>query len=193
MSTSVTRSIVMPQAVLPRFTFAAAAVLLCWAIAGCGGSSDPATGQASTSQPLDVTLVLAEMPEGEISSPTDIKEMDGEQASVILGGRIDAGQADPFQPGELSFMVSQLPDEGHGEGDPDHADNCPFCKRKLENAPRAIIQFKGADGKVLAGDSRETLALSKGDVVYVTGSATFDPAVNTVMVNATGVFRKPTH
>ncbi|WP_182868305.1 hypothetical protein [Stieleria mannarensis] len=170
-------------------------VLICVLATGCGDAPDPVSQDTTmtSSQPAQATetsLVLAEMPEGEISTPTEVMESGQQAVSVILGGRIDAGDADPFQPGQLSFMISQLPDEGHGEGDPDHADNCPFCKRKLENAPRAIVQFKGSDGNVLEGDSRQRLALEKGDIVYVTGMAQYNPAVNTVMVNATGVFRK---
>ncbi|QDV81979.1 hypothetical protein [Planctomycetes bacterium TBK1r] len=183
---------------MARFLCGTALLLTCWTLAGCSGSSDSSFENASSTSlgptpTQDVSFVLTEMPDGEVSTPTEIKEAGSDEVSVVLGGRIDAGAADPFQPGQLAFMISQLPDEGHGEGDPEHADNCPFCKRKLENAPRAIVQFKGPDGGILEGDARQTLALEKGDVVYVTGMAQYNPAVNTVMVNATGVFRKSAH
>ena len=170
----------------------AAAVLLCLIAVGCDRSQEdfetaplPAAEQTSTA-----SLVLDSMPEGQVMTPTEIEELGSGETSVILAGRIDAGEVDPFQPGELSFMISQLPDEGHGADDPEHADNCPFCARRLANAPRAIIQFRGPDGNVLSGDARQVLSLEKGDVVYVTGMAQYNPAVNTVLVNATGVFRK---
>ncbi|MDV6029563.1 MAG: hypothetical protein F9B45_05545 [Phycisphaera sp. RhM] len=183
---------------MARYLCGTALLLTCWTLAGCGGGSDSSFENASSTSlgptpTQDVSFVLTEMPDGEVSTPTEIKEAGTDAVSVVLGGRIDAGAADPFQPGQLAFMISQLPDEGHGEGDPEHADNCPFCKRKLENAPRAIVQFKGPDGGILEGDARQTLALEKGDVVYVTGMAQYNPAVNTVMVNATGVFRKSAH
>ena len=174
---------------------------------GCGGSSSPEGEPTSEVQPggSDVAdgqgafgtggsgsgLVLGEMPTGDVVTPTDIKELGEGDMSVVLAGRIDAGSMEPFQPGEVAFMISQLPDEGHAADDPDHADNCPFCKRKLENAPKAIVQFRDANGNVMAGDARQILSVDKGDVVYVTGTASYNSAVNTVMVNATGVYRQP--
>jgi len=135
-------------------------------------------------------LLLDEKPDGDVKTPTDVKELEGETVQTVVAGRIDAGDLDPFQPGELSFVISQLPDADHAAGDPDHADNCPFCKRKLKNAPKAIVQFLGDDGSVLGGDARQTLGLEQGDVVYVTGMATYDATVNTVMIDATGVYRR---
>lgn len=164
-------------------------------LAGCGSSPTENSGQfnASDQSVVDVnfaSLVLKEMPQGDVSTPTEIMELGGEETSVVLAGRIDAGSMDPFQPGEMTFMISQLPDEAHAEGDPEHADNCPFCKHKLEKAPKAIIQFLGADGNVLAGDAQQSLSLQKGDVVYVAGTAQYNPTLNTVMVNAKGIFRQ---
>lgn len=178
----------------PVFPVTISSLLMVGMIVGCGSESNSVTSLSGGGSPLSngeiQSLVLAAMPEGEVTTPTDIKELEGEAKSTVLAGRIDAGDMDPFQPGEISFMISQLSDEGHGEGDPEHADNCPFCKRKLANAPKAIVQFRGADGNVLTGDARQTLSLEKGDVVYVTGTAQYNSAVHTVMVDATGLFKR---
>ncbi len=176
-----------------RFLLALIAAI---ALTGCSGETElthVSFGDPDPSAPVQpmVNRVLAEMPGGEIVTPTQVKVLAGETASVVIAGRIDAGSVDPFQPGEMTFMISQLPDEGHAADDPEHADNCPFCKRELANAPKAIVQFRGADGNVLPGDARKELSVEKGDVVYVTGTAQYNAAVNTVMVDATGVFRKP--
>ena len=149
---------------------------------GCGDQSQPESL-------LDQSLVLDQMPEGEVLTPTAIMQRGGDWESTLLGGRIDAGGESAFQPNELTFMVSQLPDAAHAEGDPDHADNCPFCKRELEKAPKAIVQFFDDSGNVRTGDPRAVLGLSQGDRVYITGTAHFDEALNTVMVKATGVYR----
>ncbi|MCA9138903.1 MAG: hypothetical protein KDB00_19160 [Planctomycetales bacterium] len=163
-------------------------------LVGCNGqSSTDSTASDPIANVVDVdfaSLVLGQMPEGDVSTPTEIMELGGKAAPAIVAGRIDAGDVDPFQPGEMTFMISQLPDEDHAGDDPDHADNCPFCKHKLESAPKAIVQFCGPDGSVLAGDAQRSLSLEKGDIVYVTGTAQYNPAINTVMVNATGIFRK---
>jgi hypothetical protein len=154
-------------------------------LVGCNSSPESsAPGAAATD-----TFVLAERPAERALTPTQVMERGGEPAATVLAGRIDAGDMDPFQSGQLAFMVSQLPDRDHAGGDPDHADNCPFCKRKLENAPKAIVQFRDASGEVLPGDARQGLGLGSGDVVYVTGSAWYDESVDSVMVDATGVYR----
>ncbi|KAA5546066.1 hypothetical protein FYK55_03965 [Roseiconus nitratireducens] len=161
---------------------------------GCESATEQGAGELGGSVTRQATrpeLLLAEMPEDAAQSPTDVKDAGEASQSVVLAGRIDAGDLDPFQPAQVAFVVTQLPDEGHGEGDPNHADNCPFCKRKLKNAPKAIVQFRDADGNVLAGDARQVLGVRKGDVVYVTGTAQYDAAVDSVMVDASGVYRSP--
>jgi len=161
------------------------------ALLGCEAGVDTVDviPSANTDGADAASMVLSEKPEGDVISPTDVMELNGEVTTSVLAGRIDAGDLDPFQSREVAFMVSQLPDEGHGADDPNHADNCPFCKRKLKNAPKAIVQFRGDDGEVLKGDPRVTLGLKKGDIVYVTGTSTFNADVNTVMVSADGVYR----
>ncbi|MEO1617875.1 MAG: hypothetical protein AAFV88_18625 [Planctomycetota bacterium] len=134
-------------------------------------------------------LVLDQMPDGEVLTPTGIKESEGETVSGLIAGRIDAGEMNPFQDGQLAFLISELPEEGHD--DPDHEDNCPFCKRRLENAPKALVQFKNEQGEILRGDARTALGIDEGDVVIVSGQAEFDAAVNTVLIDAAGVYRKP--
>ncbi|MEO1525965.1 MAG: hypothetical protein AAFX06_11055 [Planctomycetota bacterium] len=172
---------------------AAAAVLL----VGCSAEVTPTptttatnTSSKPAAQPVSAevkALRLDAMPEGDVHSPTDIKDAEGEAVEGILAGRIANGDADPFRPGQLFFMLSQLPDEGHSD-DPDHADNCPFCARKLKNAPKAMVTFVGEDGIAITGDAQQGLGLSEGDVVYVLGSAEYNSDVNTVLVQASGIF-----
>lgn len=114
-----------------------------------------------------------------------------EFSEILLAGRIDAGDNDPFQAGEASFLISQLPDEGHAADDPDHADNCPFCKRELAKAPKALIRFAGSDGKTLLVQADELFGIKKGDIVVIRGTAVYDKSVHTVMVEASGIFRRP--
>ena len=102
-------------------------------------------------------------------TPTEIKESVSEPTLVAVAGRIDAGEFEPFEDGVASFMISQLPDAAHAESDPDHADNCPFCKRKLKNAPKAIVRVLDEGGEVVPVDARKLLGLAKGDVVVVEG------------------------
>lgn len=135
-------------------------------------------------------FLLAKMPEGDVFTPTKVKELGGETVSTVLAGRIQAGDVDPFQPDQVAFLISEVPDLKFAD-DPDHVDNCPFCKRALAKAPKAIVRFRGKDGEILSGDARAILGLSKGDVVYVTGTAHFNDAINTVIMEATSLYRLP--
>ncbi len=146
-------------------------------------------------------MMMAEEPDGALT-PTDVMEQLVQQASdqsadlteqtaqVVLAGRIHAGDIDPFQEGQATFMLTQLPDEGHGADDPDHADNCPFCKKRLERAPKVIVQFKDAQGKVIATDAKELFGVAKGDAVVVRGTAHYQEAINTLDLDATAIFKR---
>jgi hypothetical protein len=87
---------------------------------------------------------------------------------VILIGRVFANGLSPFDPGKATFVLSELPEEGHSD-DPDHADNCPFCKRKAAQAPKALVQFVDDKGDVLAVDAKKLFDLKEKDVVVVRG------------------------
>ncbi|MCC9601712.1 hypothetical protein LOC67_14225 [Stieleria sp. JC731] len=169
---------------------AACLTLVTFSLVGCNESSPKAESGQSRSEASMPELVLSSAPDGDVQTPTEIKDAALESTEVIIAGKIDAGDSDPFQPNQVAFMISQLPDEDHTGGDPDHADNCPFCKRTLANAPKAIIQFRDADGNVLSGDARQALGLMKGDVVVVAGTATFNADIDSVMVDASSLYRK---
>ena len=90
--------------------------------------------------------------------------------SVVIVGRIFAGDMEPWDTGKASFLIAELPDEGHGEGH--DADNCPFCKRKAAKAPTAIVQFVDSAGQVIPIDARKLFGVDKKDVVVIRGQAT---------------------
>ncbi|WP_149753003.1 hypothetical protein [Rubripirellula obstinata] len=162
-------------------------------LAGC--SSEPSLTAEQTK--LRDQFLSSQPIEGKVQTPTDIKEtadLPPDQIPpdepVVIAGRIDAGDFEPFSKGEATFVMSQLPDEGHGEDDPDHADNCPFCKRTLQNAPKVLVRFQGSDGEIIPTGADELFGLAKDDVVVVKGDATFDSAVGTITVNATKIHRQ---
>ncbi len=107
----------------------------------------------------------------------------GKPATVLLAGRIDAGDSPAFSPRESVFILSELPEEGHGD-DPDHSDNCPFCKRRLKNAPKAIVQIQDQYGELLSVSADVLLGLKQGDIVLVSGIARYDETLKTVFVQA---------
>lgn len=176
-------------------------------VAACNSQSVP---EASDDYSQLRDQFLAQQPlEGKVLSPADIKDIaagddaslppgmdpippiDTTKATTLITGRIDAGEFAAFSKGEASFVLSQLPDEGHGEGDPDHADNCPFCKRKLANAPKAIVRLSDEEQSLIPVSADELLGISEDDVVVVQGPARYDETLNSVLVDATKVYLQP--
>jgi hypothetical protein len=58
----------------------------------------------------------------------------------------------------------------------------------LKNAPKAVVRILDDSGEVLTVDARQLLGIAKGDVVVVRGSATYLEPVNTVQIDAEGIF-----
>lgn len=110
--------------------------------------------------------------------------------TLVLAGKIDAGEFDPFDKDKAVFMLSELPDPNHASGDPEHADNCPFCKRRAAMAPKALVHLEDATGKVIASDARELLGLEAGDTIVVEGSASYDAKTNILAIHATQIFKR---
>ncbi|MCG8650382.1 MAG: hypothetical protein MI861_11155, partial [Pirellulales bacterium] len=141
-------------------------------IAALGCDTKQAATNSGSPQSGGGKYVLKSEP-ADPQTPTDIKESVTKPTLIAVAGRIDAGDIEPFQDGVASFMISQLPDASHAEGDPEHADNCPFCKRKLKNAPKVVVRILDDGGKVMPVDARQLLGVAKGDVVVVQGMATY--------------------
>ncbi len=139
-------------------------------LVGCTGESlDPATMSlrdkfmltTQPAEPLSLTAVAEQL----TASPTP-----AEPQEVIAIGRIYAGELEPWEAGKASFVLSELPAEGHGEGH--DADNCPFCKRRAERAPTAVVRFLDDQHQTLAVDARKLLGVEKGQTVVVQGTVT---------------------
>jgi hypothetical protein len=112
-------------------------------------------------------LLLTSEPEAKSLSEVVEKLEAGE--TLAIQGRIFANGLSPWDPGKATFVLSELPAEGHSD-DPDHADNCPFCKRKAAMAPKAMVQFVDKEGSVLPVDARKLFDLKEKDVVVVQGT-----------------------
>lgn len=106
---------------------------------------------------------------------------------VVLVGRIGAGAGEPFETGKALFVVSEYDPDAHADGPGHDADDCPFCKRKAAQAPKAIVQIVDDQGRVVATDARQLLGLKKGQVVVVRGRAAFDRDADSLVVTADGL------
>lgn len=102
-------------------------------------------------------------------------------SEVVVVGRIFAGDMQPFEAGKAAFVLTELPEEGHGAGhDPD---TCPFCKRRAAKQPSAIVRFLDESGQPIPLDARKLLGLNPKDVVVIRGTAT-PGQMNTILIDA---------
>lgn len=129
------------------------------------GPADPSTAEPNTDDTAIATAAAAE--------------------PVVVIGRIYAGDLEPWDAGKASFLLAELPAEGHGEGH--DADNCPFCKRRAAQAPTAIVQFLDDHGQLIAHDARQLFDLKKNDVVTVRGQA-IRGELNSLVLTADAIF-----
>ena len=168
-------------------------LLLVAPLVGCSDDDTKSTIDAalddSTVMLERARLALTAEPADPVT-PTEAKDLAAEPTEIVLAGKIDAGEFTPFQAGQAPLMLSELPDEDHAAGDPEHAENCKFCARRLANAPKVIVTFNDADGNLLEIGAKELFALEKGDSVVVTGTAQFQEATGTVTIDASGLYKR---
>ncbi len=142
----------------------APSLILC---VGCGAeNAEVAKSRAQwlvDQKPTDVKTIAeaAELSKTQSDQVTD----------VVITGRISAGDFDPFEKGKATFIMSEIiSDPSHPEEAGHDADNCPFCKRKAEKAPKAYVQFKTSGDQVAPIDAQQLFGIKKNDVVYVKGN-----------------------
>lgn len=154
-------------------------------LVGCQETADPYSeirGELISMSPPPDAGTIVEAVET-LTAPASPDEMTDQ---VTIRGRIDAGDLDPFEPGRAAFIVSEIiVDPNGGEGhDPS---TCPFCKRRAENAPKAHVILVDDSGKPVEFRADRVLGASKGDVVQVAGTASYDESLNTLTVTASKI------
>lgn len=113
-------------------------------------------------------MVLDPAMPAKASSLEQLLEQDG-LGEVTLVGRIYGGKLEPFDRENASFTITILPDLGHSHDDPG---DCPFCKRRAENAPFAVVEIRDNSGNLIKTPADKLLDLAKNQDVVVRGTAT---------------------
>ena len=174
------------------------AVSALFTVIGCEGSNRASTDQnpAGANQAATSSeYLLEEKPATMVSLSEAATELQAETKTgtktMTLVGRIDAGEFPAFEADSATFMLSELLADGHGADDPDHEDNCPFCKRRAANAPKAIVQIVDGEGELIPTSARELLGLKEGDRIIATGDASFNESVNAITVKCRQVYTGP--
>jgi hypothetical protein len=151
-------------------------------VLGCetGPDVDPAT------LALREKYVLSTEPADAVSLAKAKTEV-AEHPSIVVKGKIGG----TFETGKASFMISELPQPGEAHNHaPGEEDNCPFCKHRAANAPKAIVQFVNEKEEILPIDARELLGVDKDQVVTIKGEAKLD-SLETLVITASGVYLEP--
>ena len=135
-------------------------------------------------------LVLQKEPAGAIT-PTAAKAAVAKAPKrIVIAGRIAGSKGmDPFVKGKASFAMLQLPD-AHASQPGHNADDCPFCKKRLAQAPMVAVQFVGTDNKELPIDARDLFGVKDGEVVVIRGVASFNAklALPIIQLQADGIY-----
>ena len=169
------------RTILPTITMAGrllAVASLC--VAGC-----------STEDPRFKSLREQYLLAAEPTEPTTIADATtgvAEDSRVEFVGRVAANEFEAFTPGQASFLVTEILSDDHGHGSDHDADNCPFCKRRAANAPRAAVQLVDAAGATIEVDARELLGIQPGDTVVVQGTGELNAKLEMLFVDADGIY-----
>lgn len=159
------------------------------AAAGIGVLGIQAFGQGDAAA-LRAKLVMPDEPVDPLT-PTAAKETltakDAPKGAqkLVIAGRIGAKGMEPFLENKASFVLQEIPADGHAAKAGHDTDNCPFCKKRSANAPMVAVQFVGADGKPLPVDARKLFGIQKGQEVVVSGTAVFDPKLAIPVIQLT--------
>ncbi len=112
-----------------------------------------------------------------------------EDRDVTIAGRINAGKSDPFEKGKATLIMGELPEPGH-----DHApdDDCPFCRRKLEESQHCLVRFLDESGNILPYGAQELFGVQNGQDVVVVGKASMLADIGILQLDASQIYIRPT-
>ena len=136
------------------------------------------------------SLMLKNEPAGAMTPTAAKAAVAKAPKQLVIAGRIAGSKGmDPFVKGKASFAMLQLPDD-HGSQPGHNADDCPFCKKRLANAPMVAVQFVGADNKELPIDARDLFGVKDGEEVVIRGIASFNAklALPIIQLQADGIY-----
>jgi len=131
-------------------------------------------------------LLLPNEPLNAISL-TDAKKQLETEGQAVLVGRIGSGSLSPFEKGQGVFAISEAP-ASHGDEPSHNASECPFCKRRAEDAPIATIELCDREGAIVPFGADKLLGLESGQTIVVQGRGLYDLETDTIKIKSNGVF-----
>ena len=108
-------------------------------------------------------------------------------ATITFEGQADLKAMASDKPKALFLVREVQEDDDHGGAGHDPS-TCPFCKRRLAAAPKAVVVFVDDKGKVIPYDVESLFSIKHGDTVVVEGSGKMDKELDVFQVTASSVF-----
>ncbi len=137
---------------------------------GCGGPTEDPGVLSLREKYLSVEPLVDPISLSDAATILQDSSAASEPKTLVVVGRIHSTDLDPWERGKASFVLSELPAEGHGKGH--DADNCPFCKRRAAKAPTGIVKFVDDKSETLSVDARKLFGLETDQVVIIRGKMT---------------------
>jgi hypothetical protein len=161
----------------------AAWVLACSAIFVLGCEVKP---QIDLSGMRD-SFLLSSRPEG-ATSLADAQNQLSENSDLVVKGWLDLNGTQQRKGNAVVLLREILADDGHGGAGHDPS-SCPFCKRRMEAAPKAVVVFNNENGDPIPHQIDKLFAIKHGDLAVVTGRpASYDPKLKILTIAAKGLF-----
>ena len=156
------------------------------ATAGCGTGGNPPSQAGAGQGPAASTYRLTAEPAG-AKGVIETRQAAKDNDAVTLVGRVGGGEK-PFVEGAAAFDIVDLSVQPCEDGCPTPWDYC--CKLDALPSSRASIRVVDAEGRPVAEDARQLLAIKELSTVVVHGRAKRDGQGN-LTVLADGVYVKP--
>ena len=156
-----------------------------------GGSAAKQTSDAPAMDSEEHEIHAAQsLEEGSQSIADDAQdqmaEKDPNQVTII--GWVDL-KAELTQKNKSVVLVREILEDNEHGGEGHDPSSCPFCKRRMNAAPKAAVVFVGENGKALGYPADRLLPLEHGDVVVIAGTADADNDID-LKITANGIFLK---
>jgi hypothetical protein len=146
-----------------------------------------APGESTSSIDLRKTILLSEEP-AQVSSVAEAKEGSDWPRELTVRGRIDLAPFKAVADRKAIFMLNEIIANGHSD-DPSHdASNCPFCKKKSAQAPKAAVRLVDNEGVPLSIGVERLLGVQQDDIVIVQGQGDFSAELDLLTITAHAVF-----
>lgn len=160
-------------------------LLLLAVLIGCG--DDESGAPEST---IDATPYLIKEAPAEVQEVSAIHEVAGDSQEVVIVGKI-GGSLNPWIEGRAAFNIVDRKVKSCSDIS---GDNCPTpwdycCSQDDLPGAMALVKVVGANGRLLAADSRRLFGIKELQTVIVRGTASKDAQGNLVVL-ASGLYIK---